>query len=242
MEDEKNNGSEIDLRNLWTIFVHCWWIMLIVAAVVTVGLYVFFTATHEDEYTATAITYVMKESNTTSTGDVSISNVLVNDFVETANLESVLEKVIYEQGLIISTTQLRKMITVTNQENSRFVQVSVTAKDPVRATDLANSLAEQMCNTLNDDLMFGQKYASVADPSKVPAKPSNPVSLLKVLIIAAVCALMVYAVYVVMFLMDDKINTPEDVERYLELNLLGQIPNRQDMSRRKRYAPDSAGQ
>ncbi len=242
MEDEKNNESEIDLRKLWAIFAHCWWIMLIAAVVVTAGLYIFFTATHEDEYTATAITYVMKESNSTSSSDVSISNVLVNDFVATANLESVLEKVIYEQGLIMSTTQLRKMIHVSNQESSRFVQVSVTAKDPARATDLANSLAKQMCSTLNDELMFGQKYASVADPSKVPSKPSNPVSLLKILLIAVACALLVYVVYVVMFLMDDKINTSEDVERYLELNLLGQIPNRQDVNRGKKYAPDSAGQ
>ena len=42
-------------------------------------------------------------------------------------------------------------------------------------------------------------------------------------------------IYLVMFLMDDKINDPEDVEKYLKLSILGQIPNKSDAGRRKKY-------
>lgn len=242
MEEEKNREMEIRLSDLWAVFKHCWWIMALVAVIVAVGLYIYLTVTHEDVYTATATTYVMKESSNTSTSEVSISNALVKDFMKVAELDNVLEKVIYDQGLVMSNKQLRRMISINNEENSRFVYVSITAKDPQRAADLSNALAKQMCETLNQDLMHGQPYSSVADESKVPTTPSNPVSRLKIMLIALVCAIVVYGIYLVLFLLDDKINTPEDVEKYLGLSLLGQIPNRQDTERkRKYYASDKTG-
>ena len=57
--------------------------------------------------------------------------------------------------------------------------------------------------------------------------------MLKIGLIAFVCALVVYAVYFILYLMDDKISTAEDVERYLGVSTLGVIPNRQDVMRRR---------
>lgn len=234
---------EIRLGDLWAVFKHCWWIMALVAVVVAGGLYIFLNSTHEDEYTATATTYIMnKDEDKTSTSTVSISNALVKDFVAIADFESVLESVIYEQGASMTPAQFRKMIKVSSQDGSRLVEVSVTAKDPQRAYDLSNSLARQMCEKMNQDMLQGQTYASVPQESILPKKPSNPVSLLKILLVALVCAVVVYGIYLVMFLLDDKINTPEDIERYLDLSLLGQIPNKQDAGSRKHkyYAADPA--
>ena len=56
-----------------------------------------------------------------------------------------------------------------------------------------------------------------------------------VLLVAFMFAMVVYAIYLIRFLMDDKINTPEDVEKYLGLSLLGQIPNKYDTGKRKKY-------
>ena len=55
MEEEKNSEMEISLRDLGAVFLHCWWIMLIAAVVVTVALYAFLSSTHRDEYTAEAV-------------------------------------------------------------------------------------------------------------------------------------------------------------------------------------------
>ena len=96
---------------------------------------------------------------------------------------------------------------------------------------------------MNNDMYDGQKLFRQVDYAATPDKPSNPVSLLQILLIAFACAVVVYVVYLVLFLMDDKITTPEDVEKHLGLNLLGQIPNKQDAGRGKRYyARDASGQ
>ena len=119
----------------------------------------------------------------------------------------------------------------------------MTAADPVEAASLVTSLANVTCDFMNNDMYDGQKLFKVVDQNVVPDQPSNPISMLKILLVAFACAIVVYAVYLVMFLMDDKINTPEDVERYLGLNLLGQIPNKKDTGRGKRYyAQYSSGQ
>ena len=237
MEEEKSREVEIRLQDLLDVFLNCWWIMLLVAAIVFTGLYIYKSQTHVDEYTATATVYVMKEKSeggSTSTSEVSIANTLVKDFMELTTMDSVLELVRYDQNLTMSTAQLRKMVTLKNIENTRFIYVSVTAKDPQSALAISNSLAENACNYLNKELLGDQKYASVADKGTAPKNPSNPISAFKLLLIALVCALVVYVVYLVLFLMDDKINTPEDVEKYLKLSILGQIPNRDDTSRRKK--------
>lgn len=237
MEEEKERELEIRLSDLWTVFLHCWWVMLLVGVVVTVGVYIFKNATHEDQYTATATTYVMgvPDQNGVSTSIVSISNNLINDFMETARLEVVLEDVIKNTGSYMSAKEFGRMINIVNKNGTRIVNVSVTAKDPATASLLSNALAEQMCTTLNEKFLFGNEYASVVNPSEIPKTPSNPISMLKILLVAMVCAILVYGVYFVLFLLDDKINTPEDVEKYLKLSLLGQIPNKHDTNKRKKY-------
>ena len=62
--------------------------------------------------------------------------------------------------------------------------------------------------------------------ARMPENPSNPISLIKAMLLGVVCAALIYALYFLRFLLDDKINNPDDVERYLGLTLLGAIPNK----------------
>jgi capsular polysaccharide biosynthesis protein len=176
----------------------------------------------------------MKDSENSTTGDFSIANTLVNDYMELVTMRRVINQVCHDTGLILSPEAFRKMVSVTSIESTRFVHVSVTAADPNRACELANSLASNACSILNDDLLNGQPYASVANEGIPPSAPSNPISMLKLLIFAFLGAIAVYGVYFVLFLLDDKVNNADDVEKYLGLSVLGQIPNKQDVSRRKK--------
>lgn len=235
MEEQKNKELEIRFQDLLAVLLHCWWIMLIAAAVVFAGLSVYMNATHEDKYTGTATVYVMKETDKTSTSDVSIANTLINDYMKLLSMEKVLEEVRGELGLNISLRELNEMIRVEKGENTRFVYVSITASKPQDAADIANTLASVACEYMNEVLLNNEPYAKVANESSVPTKPSNPISTLKLMLFAVVAAILVYAIYLVLFLLDDKINAPEDVEKYLELSILGQIPNKHDTGRRKKY-------
>ena len=236
MGEEKNREIEVRIRDLWAVFLHCWWIMLGVGVIVTLGLYLLLGATHKNEYTATTTVYVLRENaNFGNTTDISIANVLVNDYMYLATSDEALQSTIEEAGVsdVMSVGKLRRNVNVIHQEGTRFIRLSVTAEDPEMAAVLANMLAE-IVGEKHNQLLGEDNFSRVSSAAHIPERPSNPISLLRILLVAFVCAVIVYGIYLILFLLDDKINTPEDVERYLGLNLLGQIPNGDESAARIR--------
>ena len=73
------------------------------------------------------------------------------------------------------------------------------------------------------------------DPSQPDSyvELANPISLTKILLIALAVCLVLYLVFFFLYVLDDKINTAEDIEKYLGLNMLGQIPYRHDHKGKK---------
>lgn len=245
MEEEKSTDIDLGLEDLLGILRQCWIIMLAVAIVVGIGLYAFLNATHVDEYTATATIHVGSAASSNSTqvtsGDMNLANTLVKDCLVVVKDKMTLKEVIENKNLIIDDfNDFSSKVEVTNKTDTRFVYVSVTAADPEEAAEIATEVVEVSCATLND-LYSGAKeedkeaiFKKYSD-GEAPESISNPVSKLTVLLVAFAAAVVVYVIYLIMFLMDDKINGPEEVEKYLKLSILGQIPNKQDAGRKKKY-------
>ncbi len=244
--EEKTSGIEVRISDLWSILKKCWWIMAIILVVVFVSMYIFETATYEEEYTATAIVWALgsnaSSSAGTSTSDVSIGSQLIEDYKQLIITDNLLQEVIEKEALLISKSQLRQMITVSHEEGTRVMRVSVTTAQPTRAVSIADTLVEVFCDRVNDKNAGStnsnpdrqQELITVWGYANEPKAPSNSISIMKIALLSAVCAFAVYLVYFVIYIMDDKINNAEDVEKYLGLSMLGMIPNRQDVMRRKK--------
>ena len=241
--EEQHKEIEIRLQDLWLIFKHCWWQMLIVMVLVAALVFAGLTAVHEDEFTATTSIYVLRNSSNSveeiqnpnlSTSDISIANSLIQDCnVLLRSHDHVLYPVLISENLqdVIDVKTLDSMLAISNKENTRVLYLSVTSSSAERSADIANALAEQACEYFND--LYDQEILNVVDRAIDPTIPSNPISMLMVLLIAFAMALVVYMIYFVLFIMDDKINGADDVERYLGLSMLGVIPNRQESGRKK---------
>ena len=239
MDLTKERETEIRFGDLWNVLKKCWIWALIVAILAGAGCFGVMYLTHSDEYTATSTIWALGSNanastsgGKTSTSDVSIGTYLINDYKELILTDSVLEEAILRVGSEMSVSALKKSIKIDNNEDTRVMYVSVTAGDKTVARDLANTVADVFCERINDKSDEGKTLVSVWDHAKEPSTISNPISLILVALIAFVAALAVYAVFLVIHLMDDKINTAGDVERYLGLNLLGVIPNREEATRR----------
>lgn len=239
MEMTNKRETEIRFSDLWSVLKGCWIIVLAVAIFVGGVAFALLHLTHKDAYTATSTIWALGSNanastsgGKTSTSDVSIGTYLINDYKELILTDSVLEAAIEGAGADISVAALKKNIEIKNNEETRVMYVSVTAGDKVEAMKLSNALSTAFCDRINAKSDEGKTLVSVWDLAKEPKQISNPVSILLVALIAIVAAGAAYAVFLVIHLMDDKINTPGDVERYLGLNLLGVIPNREDARRR----------
>lgn len=235
--EEEIKQTEIKLSDLWTIFKKCWWLMGIVLVVVTVAVFVLLNATHEDEYTAEVGIWAIKSDGNSSSNqsnsyyDMVIATNLVNDYKLLATSDEVLNRVIAANNWAISVSDFRKMITVSHETNTRVLYLSVTTLSAESAKTATESWAQIFCDYITE--LRGEEMIKAIGATPLPEKPSNPISLLKILLVSFVAAIVVYGIYFLRFIMDDKVNTPEDVERYLGLNVLGAIPNKNHLNRRR---------
>jgi len=212
-------------------------VLLLIAGLVSgIGSYVIMSATHKDQYTSKASLYVLQKADNAgmTTTNISVSNSLIKDCIELLKAdEALMKNVIDDANLFITTTQLKKMIKVENPESTHVVYISITTSSTEQSAVIANSMVKETCEYF-EGLWDGQKVLKPLSAGEVPNKPSNPVSKIKVALIAFCAMFLVYGIYFIRFMTDDKINTAEDVQKYLNLSLLGVIPNRHDAIRRKK--------
>ena len=101
-----------------------------------------------------------------------------------------------------------------------FTNTANTRKD-------ANLIAKTICDTVKQQVeeKFDVDRVSIFDAGYVGNSPSNSkIGLLHLALpVMAVC--ITYIIFLMIHMFDDKIKTPEDVEKYLGLNMLGMIPN-----------------
>lgn len=242
MEEQKKQETEIRLQDLWAILKHCWWQLLIVLVVVSMVLYIGLSATHEDEYTASLTIYVLALPGISGEGDVNNMNNtaalswatnLINDCeILIKSHDKVLEPVKISQNMNVELKDMERMVSIKRvSENARVLRLSFTSMSPERSAEIVNALGDQACEYFNG--VCGVQILSVVDYAAVPENPSNPVSLMMILLVGMFCAVIVYAFHFLRFILDDKINNADDVEKYLGLSMLGVIPNKNDVGRRK---------
>ena len=241
--EENTREVEIRLGDVGQVLKRCWIVILATVIVVFCGLYALLNALHVDEYEANVTIYILRNSNeneeespskTVTTSDISIANALIDDCkILMLSRDHVLTPVLEETPSLSDTTwkDLKKMITIENSGEDRVLTLSVRAATPALSADLANKVANHACDYFNEK--YQQPISSVVDYAEVPTGICNPVSILLVALVSFAAACIVFAIYFVCFLMDDKVNSGEDVEKYLELSVLGVIPNRQDSARHK---------
>ena len=248
MEETKDREVEIRFKDLFVVFARVWWILLIVGIVVCGGLYGILKKTHVNQYTATATVYINRPSGTLQAAQVSISNALVGDYVKLVTMGKTLEVVRATLGITpeaLPNATFEKMISVKNSSDNRWIELSVTAEDPKDAVDLVDALAKASVYSFNEELLGGEHYSKYyntvdTDNPENSVRISNPISKTKILLIGVAACLIVYLIFFFLYVMDDKINTPEDVEKYLGLNILGQIPYRHGSHKGKKYAAYAA--
>ena len=231
---EETNGREIEihLRDFLKVFLRCWWVLLLVGVLVCGGVFGVMKATHVPLYTASAKVYIIRTSGSMQAAQVSISNAIVPDFMETVTMGSVLTTTREQLGMKDSLTdqQLQRMVRVSNTDGSRLVTLSVTAASAKDAVDLVDSLARNSVEYFNDNLVkeeYSQYFDKLdtAHPENC-AVVSNPISMKKILLVGIIAVLLAYLVFFIIYISDDKINTADDLDQYLGVNLLGQIPYR----------------
>lgn len=202
-------------------------ILIIIAAVaagmaIMAGYTVFFVT---PMYSATSMLYVLTTSTSiTSLADIQLGTQLTSDYRILMTTHPVIDTVIENLGLDMSYGELVGKITIDNPSDTRILNITVTDPVPETAQSIANELAvvtvEHMAEVMKTD------EPSIAEEAQLPSSPISP-NLSKNCMMGGLVGLVLSAgIIIILYLMNDKIHTEDDIEKYLNMTTLGVIPSR----------------
>lgn len=225
-ERRENSEVEISLQEVVILLLRKWKLLLlgiIIGGILAGGCTYIKTPMYESR---SMIFILSKTTSITSMADVQLGSELSTDFAVIATSKPVIDAAIADvrrdRGISLTREDVSKMITVTNKEDTRILEIKAVSEDPQLACDLVNAMTDatssQMAAIMKSDPPTTVERAEVAE---------EPVDngLVKNSVIGAFIGFIIMAVIsVVPFLLNDRINTAEDVENYLDVSVLGIIP------------------
>ena len=217
----------IDLREYFAIIKKRFWIiaLITVVAMVVSGVISFFMLSPVYEAKSTLIVNTEKNEETQMiTGDqFSVSQKLAVTYGEIIKSRKVLESVISNLKLDSEYEDLVEKITVSPVKDTQIISISVQDTNPKKARDIANEIPKVFEKEVKR--ITKANDIQVIDKAILPENPIKPNKIMNVAI-AAVLGMMIglFVVFVLEYL-DNKIKTPQDVEKHLDLPILGVIPN-----------------
>ena len=223
----RDEETEIDLREIFLLLLRKWWIIAIGAflgAALAFGISKFFMT---KTYTSSAKLFVLnKTTSVTSLADIQIGSALSNDFMIITKSNPVIDSAIdiikEETGKVYTRNQIKSALNVTNQNNTRIITITVTNTDPEMASVIANAVSSCAANRMGS--VMGGDPPTKGEDAEPANYPSGPHTKRNTIIGFLLGFILVSAVVIVHHMLNDNIKTEEDVERYLGVPTLAVLP------------------
>ena len=213
MKENMYDEDTIDLLELARVLLKKWWLILL-SAVFGGALALLVTITMiNPQYQSNAMLYILSKTTTvTSLADLQLGSELTADFEVIAKskpvLDSAIEKLKTESDKKFTRDELNQMLSVSNKSDTRILVISATSTDPTDATTVEK-----------------------AEVESTPVSPSLKKNLLMGILAGMVLAC---GVLVVGYLMNDTINTEDDIKRYLDAPTLIIIPAEKGLAKKEK--------
>ena len=227
---------EINLRELCSVLWKRVWIILLCAAILGAATLVYTTNFVTPLYDASVTIYVNNNTQRTdgtyiSSSDLAVALKLVATYVNIIQSDRVLDKVIADVGLALTSDQLRPMISAEPVGETEMFAVTVKTPNPQLSADLANSIAKIAPSEISE--IIEGSSAKIIDQARVPVKRSSPNFTTNTIIGALVGAFLAAVAVLVQNLLDTRIRNEEQLASICPAPVLGLIP---DMTKEQKNA------
>lgn len=226
METRENEDSavEIDILELGMYLLRKAWVILLAAVIFGAAAFGVSEYMITPKYTSTTQMYVLNRQTNDSitTSDLQSSTTLTKDYIELIQSRTVIEAVIENLGLDMSYEGLLSKLDVSGKTDTRIVLISATDENPYMAREIANEIRTIASEHIQN--VISVVSVRVVDEANLPTVPSSPSVKKNVLLACLLGAFLVIAILSVKFILNDKIRTAEDIDRYLGISVLGVLP------------------
>jgi len=215
----------IDLREYFDVIRKRIWIILLIAVVATItaGIISFFILEPIYETSTTMMVGNTKsQEQMIEYTDVLLSQKLVKTYGEIAKSRTVSKEVISNLKLDMSPEQLKGKVNVNLVGDTEIIMIKVQDTDPELAAKIANDLAGVFMKHVIQIMRVDN--VQVIDKAEIPRRPIKPRPSLNMVIAGFVGLMTGLGIVFLLEYLDNTIKTPSDVEKYLELPIIGAIP------------------
>lgn len=188
---------------------------------------------------AASITLYANNSNSTdintsiSTGDISASVQLVDTYAAIILSDPVIDQVIEQNNLSITSKELLENITIASVNDTEVFRVTVEYVSAEQAASIANSIAE-IAPTKIAEIVDGCSV-KIVNNAKIPTEKASP-SYKKVCILGAAFGFVMSIICIFLVaLLDTRIKTESDLQNW-DIPVLGVIPAFAEAEKSSSYA------
>jgi len=218
--------EEMELRDIFQIIQKRLGIIAVIT-IVAVAISAIVSFFFLDKIYETSTTLMVGNTRDNQSDSIEYNVILANQkLVKTysviAKSDRVLDRVIEKLEIDMKPSQLKDKITVTSEGETEIIRITVQDKDPGFAMDLANALAQVFMEQVVSIMKLDN--VQIIDVAKIPEEPVKPRPLLNTAIAGVLGVMLGMGVVFLIEYLDNTIKTPEDIERYLGLPVLGIIP------------------
>ncbi|HJA06737.1 MAG TPA: protein-tyrosine kinase [Candidatus Mediterraneibacter pullicola] len=220
-----NEELTIDLAELFSVLWSKIYLIILVGLIAALAAFAGTKIFITPEYTSSTSMYMLTRSQsggTITSSDLQTGTQLTQDYMEMVKSRSVLEQVISVLNLDMSTQELSSSVTTENKTNTRILTISVSNEDPELVQEIANTLRETVSVKIREIMEIDA--VNTIEEANLPSAPSSPNVMRNTMLGGILGVLITAGILVIIFLFDDTIKTPDDVEHYLGLNVLTSIP------------------
>lgn len=224
IRQDNNEEVEIDIMQIIRMLLSKIWIVIVAGVVTAIVAFGITEIAITPQYQSSIKLYIINRQNgtTTTLSDIQSSTQLVKDYKVLVTSLPVVEQVVKDLDLDITPDALVGKISCEIETDSRVLQVTVTDTDPKRAKEIVDAIADVSAKQITSVMQI--EGVNVIEYGRVANAPSSP-NVKKNTMLGAIAGIVIaIAVIVVNFILDDRIKTSDDVEKYLGITNLSLIP------------------
>ena len=231
--ENKTFEEEIDLVWLFYALFKKLWLIIAVAVVCACGMAGYTRFRIEPTYTSTSTMLVLtKETTLTSLADLQLGSQLTKDYTVLITSRPVLDQVIENLDLKMNYKQLKSKVSIDNPEDTRILTVSVTTNNAKQAKAIVDELAAVSSAFIGDKMEVTPP--KIIEEGEDNGTKTGPNLTKNTMVGFLAGALLVCVIIVVLELLNDSIQTEEDIERYLAIPTLAVVPDKTETQKKEK--------
>ncbi|GEN50385.1 YveK family protein [Alkalibacterium pelagium] len=181
----------------------------------------FFVVSPQYRSSAQILVNRVQDEQTIQSSDIETNVQLINTFKDILVSPVILDEVLQQLGSEMTSVDLARKITVSNQFNSQLFTLEVRDTSPQQAAVLANTVAETFQSNVGEIMnVENVSIISSAAPNYTPVSPNKPLSVIMGVIIGLGTGV---GTAFVLFFMDHTVKSDKFISEKMKWKVLGQI-------------------